>query len=452
MDSGLSDTSGHDSDTDLDTDSDLDTGSGPFETGETALWDTADTDLLSTVIHIWPENPEIQVGQTWPLSFWTDVENSPSQDVTFWLYQPSGANDMQTRLALTADGELYAPISVPELPWVTVTAQLNADPSIFTSVDVDILWRTGTWDTLATGVPWPASADHVTLDQPEDPTFVFAIINGIPYRSSNGGAVWTEISTGLSGVWLNDIAVSPADPHTLYAPAWPPDIYRSTDDGDTWVSTGLVAAHVATVAPHPADADQVLSAATIDNQGWKSELCSWEVSAGWSCNGQILGYATGLFDIAIDPTDPSRIYVATTTDGVRWSSDGGQSFNASSNYANVDTRAVELHPTNPAIVYACGYNNVFMASLDYGDTWQLRYTGIGDIDCRSIVTGNASTPDDVYIGTQRGYVDYSNNQGSNWVLLGNPLGASVADLAMDYKSSTVYAAASGLAVHRYQAP
>jgi photosystem II stability/assembly factor-like uncharacterized protein len=82
-------------------------------------------------------------------------------------------------------------------------------------------------------------------------------------RSTDGGASWFDSSTGLPAFFRGPrLCGSPSDPQTLLISAWlsfqSGGLFRSTDSGETWTSTGWVGSQtVGDVACHPTD-DQLL--------------------------------------------------------------------------------------------------------------------------------------------------------------------------------------------------
>jgi photosystem II stability/assembly factor-like uncharacterized protein len=81
---------------------------------------------------------------------------------------------------------------------------------------------------------------------PHTPTTLYAGVRGAPggvFKSTDGGASWSAVNTGLPDPSATDLAVfslaiDPQTPTTLYAGTWF-GVFKSTDGGGTWVDTGL---------------------------------------------------------------------------------------------------------------------------------------------------------------------------------------------------------------------
>ncbi len=82
-------------------------------------------------------------------------------------------------------------------------------------------------------------------------------------KSSDGGATWTAINSGLSNTVIRDLVVDPGDPRTLYAGTWGGGVFQSRDGGEQWnpLNDGLGNLFVSTLALDPRG-DGVLFAGT----------------------------------------------------------------------------------------------------------------------------------------------------------------------------------------------
>jgi photosystem II stability/assembly factor-like uncharacterized protein len=140
-------------------------------------------------------------------------------------------------------------------------------------------------------------------------------------RSTDGGASWTDASAGLPSGLLSPVTVDPNDPDIVYVGYGRQDrfavdgVWKTADGGATWTRAGSelagreIAALLATAIP-----GQVY-AARDDGHVFRSEDGgeSWQdVTAGL--------FAAEVFDLVADPSDPDRVYAATTN-GV-WVLDG----------------------------------------------------------------------------------------------------------------------------------
>src|SRR6185436_1066226 len=74
---------------------------------------------------------------------------------------------------------------------------------------------------------------------PTAPLTIYAgtISNGI-FKSTNGGAVWTAMNTGMTGAGVTNvrtIAIDPANPQTIYtSTGLPGTIFKSTNGAASW--------------------------------------------------------------------------------------------------------------------------------------------------------------------------------------------------------------------------
>ena len=144
--------------------------------------------------------------------------------------------------------------------------------------------------------------------------------NGV-FRSADGGNTWAFSGAGLpASAGEGDrehLAVSASDSGVVYV-GTAAGVYKSTDGGVNFASAqgGLAAMQVVALAADPRDAN-VVYAAFDDGVTYRSS----DGGASWAA----AGFVTGVRAIALDPADPDRMLVATTT-GVHGSVDGGGSW------------------------------------------------------------------------------------------------------------------------------
>jgi photosystem II stability/assembly factor-like uncharacterized protein len=236
-------------------------------------------------------------------------------------------------------------------PFVPVAVSQSVSPSLFN----DMHWR-------EIG-PMRAGRTRALAGVPSEPaTFYLGAVNGGVWKTTDAGATWHSIWDAQPSGSIGAIAVSLSDPNTIYVGSGEglerPDlstgdgVYKSTDAGKTWM-------HL---------------------EGLR--------------DGQQIG------QLAIDPKDPNRVFVAVTGHpygpnkerGLYRSLDGGKTWK---NVLFVDDKTgaseVQIDPQHPKIVFAGmwqrqqgpwengsfnGPGGGLYRSDDGGDTWK-RQSGNG---------------------------------------------------------------------------
>ncbi len=152
--------------------------------------------------------------------------------------------------------------------------------------------------------------------------------NGGVWKSRDGGSVWTSLWTFQGSMAVGSIAIAPSAPNTIYTATGEDTpklggsyggvgIYKSTDEGSTWVlkSDGSVGTLCTRIIVHPANPNIVYLASelgvykTIDGGGvWKRVLS---------------GHAS---DLVMAHDRPDILYAGLWNDGLYKSADGGGSW------------------------------------------------------------------------------------------------------------------------------
>jgi photosystem II stability/assembly factor-like uncharacterized protein len=276
-----------------------------------------------------------------------------------------------------------------------------------------------TWTRLLGGGEW-AGVNDVQLD-PRNPdvllasTFqrqrrVWGQIHGGPesglHRSTDGGATWTRLRTGLPGGDLGRIglAISPADPDYAYAVieagGGGAGFYRSTDGGASWarmsgeVGLGLFYQEL---FPDPHDRDRVYQVevnTSVTEDGGRT----------WTRLGSS-GQHVDHHAVWIDPADPQHLLLGTDG-GLYETFDRGGAWRWFANLPLTQFYTVALDDATP-FYNVCGGtqdNNTVC-----GPSQNAKATGIENSDWRTIVGGDGfrvqvdpTDPDIVYAESQNG--------------------------------------------------
>jgi len=150
----------------------------------------------------------------------------------------------------------------------------GGDRGLYKTIDGGKTWKAVLTISENTGV------NDVVMD-PSDPDIlyasayqrrrhVFTLIDGGPesaiYKSTDAGATWNKVSSGLPSVYMGRIglAVSPADPNVVYAAVEAADgkggIFRSSDKGANWERRNEFdsgAMYYARIVPDPKNVDRI---------------------------------------------------------------------------------------------------------------------------------------------------------------------------------------------------
>jgi len=163
------------------------------------------------------------------------------------------------------------------------------------------------------------------------------------YKSEDNGTTWIPINNGLYDHRTSAVAVSPADPSTLYA-ATSGGLFKSTDGGAAWT---------------PVLFGRSFSVSQRNN---------------------------ALASIALNPADPSMILIGTgnlSTDAPLWdgstgiylSPDGGSTWSRVYSTSNFVVYAIAMNPNRPGSVYAALANKngsgrlIHSENLGHAGTW-----------------------------------------------------------------------------------
>lgn len=240
------------------------------------------------------------------------------------------------------------------------------------------------------------------------------------YRSGDGGQTWDQVSGGPDG-WGPpgvragfpiDFQVDPVDPNRLFTNNYGGGNFLSLDGGHTWTvaSEGYTGAQVRDVAVDPTDASRVFAAA-------RSGLFrSTEAGDNWEGLSYPPFNALEWYVVAVDPEDPRHVLTANNWNGrILQSYDGGRTLHAASEGLGEGKgwRAIAFAPSDPMVVYAG-------ASA---------YVSAGTFDDRIAAAG-------IYI---------SRNRGATWTASNDAVSATsnVTALAVDPRNAEVVYAATG---------
>ena len=152
-------------------------------------------------------------------------------------------------------------------------------------------------------------------------TFLTGAVNGGVWKTDDDGRTWLPIFDGEATQSIGAIAVAPSDPNIIYVASGEglhrPDlsvgdgIYRSSDGGKTWAHLSLRdSQQIPSIAVDPHDANRVYAAVLGHPYGPSAQRGLYRSLDGGATWSKVLdqGENTGASFVRIDPFDPKTLY------------------------------------------------------------------------------------------------------------------------------------------------
>ncbi len=251
-------------------------------------------------------------------------------------------------------------------PTTPTTVYVAAEGGLFRSLDAGI-----TWTLLKQDFAIPPS--DVDVD-PSDSNRLYVTMGTAPalYISTDGGKTLNPGSSsgGLPSV-ISQLEVS-TDGKTLYA-ASGTRFFRSDDRGATWqerTAFNNFAGSTRRLLIDPTDKETVYALASTSS----NTMALYETHDGGASNWTQLLTSFGgdvLYDIALSPSNPGRMWVAAGPGGLYMRSDAAHPFGAVSTVP-LASRAVALaiNPRDGRNVFVADELNRIFRTTDEGANWQ----------------------------------------------------------------------------------
>jgi photosystem II stability/assembly factor-like uncharacterized protein len=252
------------------------------------------------------------------------------------------------------------------------------------------VWKTNNWlhaspnwKPLTDDMPSPSVGPNGLVMSPTNTSILYAAADGPQgciLKTMNSGDNWTAFGQDIfAGVKFGGIAVSPVDPNTVYVAVFRPagntpgGVYKSIDGAKTWSLAGNMQGDVSHVVIDPSNPN-TLWAGFVDpddsaQQGvWKS------IDGGSSWQQQNANFPSGTFnsvlfiEFAFAPSATQNMYAvvmqpqntplpefySTRDAGANWQKICRTDKNPDNRYWH---QPLTVHPLNPQIVFAEGFNH-----------------------------------------------------------------------------------------------
>jgi photosystem II stability/assembly factor-like uncharacterized protein len=288
------------------------------------------------------------------------------------------------------------------------------------------------WSAVNSGLP-AVDVRTVVID-PGNPATLYAGTPRGVYKSTNGGASWSAVNSGLAATLVQSVVTDPSSPSTLYAGTVTSGIFKSTDGGVSWseANSGLTVPAVRALAIDPSNPATLYAGTYFDSSYRGTIFKSTNGGASWSkvnSGREVfagLSSATPVNAIAIDPSNPATVYVGTYGGEVVFkSTNGGASWSGiKSGLFTNNVYSLAIDPSNPATLYAGSeYSGVFK-STDGGASWRGINSGLSTANTVYSIAIDASAPATLYAGSYGGGVFKSTNGGASWSAVNSGLTAT----------------------------
>ena len=215
----------------------------------------------------------------------------------------------------------------------------------------------GNWEPLGPNAANTAGAGRInwiSFHPTDNNSYLVGSPGGGLWITKDAGASWTPLTDRIASLGAAWAEFHPADPNIIYLATGDHHnesksigVLKSTDGGATWNSTGL----------------------------------TFPISG-----------STQIEKMIVDPNNPNRILVGASN-GVHVSTDGGATFKLATGTSG-KIWDVEIHPTDPNIVYASSTN--FYVSTNGGNSFTSA-SGLAAAGNRMLIAVTRAQPDWVYV-------------------------------------------------------
>ncbi|MGH7491611.1 MAG: YCF48-related protein [bacterium] len=261
-----------------------------------------------------------------------------------------------------------------------------------------------TWTAINNGIRWASRAGNLPpiygfVVNSQNKVFA-AARNGI-YVSENNGDLWKDSAVGALS-----IAIDSED--NIFAGGIN-SIIRSVDNGDTWIMSG----GIPEVVSFAFDSDEKTFAVSQTEGLFQST----NKGESWSKIEVTIPVKVS----ALDPLDNGQVYAATANDGIFVSPDQGNEWlKLNENFALVNVNSIGVSPQGSVFV-TTAFNGIFRL-LDQGQTWvNVTPEFISGFPSPRILSLAVTERGALFVATESDGILRSTNNGEDWMETNNGL-------------------------------
>ncbi|MCB1023457.1 MAG: hypothetical protein KDB79_03650 [Acidobacteria bacterium] len=303
-----------------------------------------------------------------------NISGPAGGDVRTVVVDPKNKNHL---FITTLDGQIYGSYNSGTTWNLLVNLErprLILDNLIVDSRDSNIIYASGHrhkqpggfFKTVDGGKTWKESkqltneAIHAMVQSSRDPDLLLVgTVTGV-WFSIDSGETWNKYTSPTTPTKLDALAIDPRDVNTIYAGTWW-RAYKTTDGGKNWslVKNGMIDdSDVFAIDINPQNPDHVIASAC------SGIYQSFNKGENWSKIQGIPSQSRRTRAIVQNPYKPGAVY-AGTTEGFWLSENGGRTW-ALTTSRTLEINAIAVHPSDPNKIYIATNNEGVMVSTDGG--------------------------------------------------------------------------------------
>jgi photosystem II stability/assembly factor-like uncharacterized protein len=285
------------------------------------------------------------------------------------------------------------------------------------------------WDQLTgNGLP-PKPEARAIVVHPQNPDLVYVGTQRGLYLSGDRGDQWKRAALP-EGRTVWSIAFRPGEPRVMYLGTQGDEVFRSDDGGESWNYLSTIVnpeaismffpTRILGLALEASDPDKIFAAMEVGGVAR-----SLDGGKAWKLvNGPFLGDADllDMHSVAVGSPTSDAAFISNRT-GVWRSRDRGETWENThvERFSPIRySRGVRVAPDDPNTIYACigldfgsGEGGI-MRSADLGETWERFDVATTPASTTFGMSIDAQHPEKVYFCTRRGQVFGTEDGGATW--------------------------------------
>lgn len=259
------------------------------------------------------------------------------------------------------------------------------------------------------------------------------------FKSLDNGVVFTNKFEMMSGRDVNAIAISNRNDNKVWISTYTQGVYKSTDGGNSWSSSGLSSLHVRYLTIDPNN-DLVLYAGTGDNNSNGGIYKTIDGGVTWNKVGESTYGSKNCLNIFVDKNDSNRIFAGSDFN-LYVSNDAGDSWTALS-LGNTFPPATIIDNSIPTTIYSSVPSQGVYKSSDNGANWALKNSSMGTSLVFRLVQDSAGNIFATRVSSGGG-VWMSTDGAETWENVADPAWGSANTWGIDAKNGHVAVSVEG---------